>query len=75
MKTTLFTCFVVCRGLSNDDVGGARSTIFQEIRPAAGLKKPAISSKKCWGGYRSKTCMHFTRGQLQLYTSNHGPQN
>ena len=30
--------FHVCKGLSNDDVGAARGTIFQEIRPGAGFK-------------------------------------
>ena len=30
--------FISGKGLSNDDVRGARSTIFQEIRLAAGLK-------------------------------------
>ena len=40
--------FLVCEGLSIDDVGVSRDTVFQEIRPA-------ISLKKSWGGYRSKT--------------------
>ena len=34
----IFTCFLVCEGLSNDDVGEPRSTVFQEKRPAAGFK-------------------------------------
>ena len=38
MKTTFFTCFIVRTGQSNDDVGGARGTIFQGMRPAAGPK-------------------------------------
>ena len=37
MKTTIFTYLLVCKGLSNDDVG-AGGTIFQEIRPRAGFK-------------------------------------
>ena len=30
--------FLVCEGLSNDDVGVARGTVFQEVWPEAGLK-------------------------------------
>ena len=26
---------IICRGLSNDGVGGARDSIFQQLRPAA----------------------------------------
>ena len=44
----------MCKGLSIDDVGVSRDTVFQEIRPGAGLKL-AISLKTSWGGYRSKT--------------------
>ena len=45
--------FLVCKGLlliSNDGVGVARGTVFQEIRPGAGFKKPATSAKKTVGG-------------------------
>ena len=38
MKNTIFMYFLVCKGRSNDDVVGARGTVFQEIRPGAGLK-------------------------------------
>ena len=34
MKTKMFICFLACKGLSNDDVGGARGTVFQEIDAA-----------------------------------------
>ena len=51
----IFTCFRVCKGRSNDDVEGARGTVFQEIHGRELVSKPAISSKKRWGGYRSKT--------------------
>ena len=37
MKTTL-TNFRVCKGRSNDDVGGARGTVFQDMRPGAGFE-------------------------------------
>ena len=30
--------FIVCKGLSSDDVGIPRDTMFQEIRPGAGFK-------------------------------------
>ena len=30
--------FHACKGLSNDDIGAARGTVFQEIRPGAGFK-------------------------------------
>ena len=49
-ETQLFVYFLACKGLSNDDVGVARGTVFQEVRPGAGFKKPAISLKKSWGG-------------------------
>ena len=43
--------FLVCGGLSNDDVGVARGTLFQEIRPGGELvSKPAISLNNSGGG-------------------------
>ena len=33
-KVTVY--FIVFKGLSNDDVGVSRDSIFQEIRPGAG---------------------------------------
>ena len=41
-------CFV-CKGLSNDDVGVARGTLFEEIRPDAGFKTDDFV-KENWGG-------------------------
>ena len=41
--------FLVCKGLLgllNDDVGGARGTAFQELRPGAGLKTGDFVEKK-----------------------------
>ena len=32
------TYFLVCKGLSIDDVGVSRDTVFQEIRPGAGFE-------------------------------------
>ena len=30
--------FHACKGLSNDDAGAARGTVFQEVRPGAGFE-------------------------------------
>ena len=38
--------FSFCEGLSNDDVGVTRGSVFQEIRPGELLSKQAISLKK-----------------------------
>ena len=54
MKNEISTYLFVWKGRSNDDVGGARGTVFQEIRPEL-VSKPAILSNKCWGGYRRTT--------------------
>ena len=38
-ETQLFVYFLLCiKGLPNDDVGVARGTVFQQIRPGAGFK-------------------------------------
>ena len=42
--------FLRGEGLSNDDVGGARGTVFREIQPVELVSKPAISLKTNWGG-------------------------
>ena len=54
-KYSIFRYFLVCKGLSNDDVGVARGTVFQEIRPGGLFSKPMISLEKCWGGYYRRT--------------------
>ena len=46
----IFPCIFLCKGRSNDDVGVARSTVFQEIRPAAGFKNGDIGKKELGGG-------------------------
>ena len=48
-ETNTFSCFLVCKGLSNDDVEVARGTVFQEIWPGAGFKNQRFRFKKCWG--------------------------
>ena len=55
--------FLVCRGLSNDDVGVARGTVSQETRPGAGVSKPAISSKKNVGGAIVERLKYFVNLQ------------
>ena len=41
--------FLVCRGLSIVDVGVSRDTVFQEIRPAAGLETGDFVKEKLGG--------------------------
>ena len=43
------THFHVCKGLSKDDVGAARGTVFQEIRPEAGFKTGDFVKQKLRG--------------------------
>ena len=43
-------CILVCKGLSNDGVGVASGTVFQEIRPGAGFKTGYFVNEKCGGG-------------------------
>ena len=45
----MFTCFLVCEGLSTDDVGVARGTVLQEIRPCAGFKTDHFVKEKLGG--------------------------
>ena len=46
--------FHVCKGLlvllSNDDVGVARGTVLQEVRPGAGFKTGDFVQEKLGGG-------------------------
>ena len=44
----------VCKGLSIDDIGVSRDTVFQEMRPGAGFETGDFV-KKNWGGYRRTT--------------------
>ena len=41
--------FLVCKGLSIDDVGVSRDTAFQEIRPGAGFETGDFRSRKFGG--------------------------
>ena len=38
MQKNTLVHFLVCEGLSNDDVRVARGIVFQEIRPGAGFR-------------------------------------
>ena len=47
MKKNMFASFLVCiKGLSNDQVGVARGTVPQQIRPGVGFKTVHFSFKK-----------------------------
>ena len=41
--------FLACKGPSNDDVGVARGTVFQEIRPGVGFKTGDSVKEKLGG--------------------------
>ena len=50
--------FLVRKGLlllSNDDVGVATGTVFQEVRPGGGFETGDFVERKVGEGYRSKT--------------------
>ena len=38
VEVTISTYFLLCKGLSIDDVGVSRDTVFQEIRSGAGFE-------------------------------------
>ena len=57
-KKTIFICFLVCEGLSSDDFGVARGTLFQERYGRKLVSKPAISLKNSRGGNRRTTHGH-----------------
>ena len=42
-------CFIVCKGLSIDDVGASRDTVFQEIRPGVGFETGDFAEEKLGG--------------------------
>ena len=48
-EKNIFTCFFVCKLLSNDDVGVARATVFQEIRPNVDFKTGDFVKEKLGG--------------------------
>ena len=50
----ILVCFLVCNGISKDDVGVARGAVFQKIRPGVGFKTGDFVKEKL-GGYRKTT--------------------
>ena len=54
-EQNIFTYFLVCERLSNDDFGVARGAIFQEIWPGAGFKTGDFVKEKLGGGYHRTT--------------------
>ena len=55
----IFIHFLVCKGLSDDDIRVARATVFQAIRPGAGVETGDVVREKVEGGYRRKTLSGF----------------
>ena len=49
VERKISTCFLVCKGLSIDDVGVSRDTVFQEIRPGAGFETGDFVEDKLGG--------------------------
>ena len=49
MKKNVMTYFLVYTGLSNDDVGATRGTVFQEVRPGVGSKTGDFAKEKLAG--------------------------
>ena len=47
------------KGLSIDDFGVSRDTVFQEIRPGAGFETADFVKEKLGGGYCSKAPASF----------------
>ena len=76
-ETQLFVYFLACKGLSNDDVGVARGTVFQEIRGRELVSQPAISSTKSWGGQdrRTSPAVFFLFGRLIFFVGLLGGDN
>ena len=48
-ESQLFVYVLVCKGLSDDDVGVAWGTVSEEIRPAAGVKTSDLVIEKIGG--------------------------
>ena len=55
MKRTSSHFFIVCEGLSNDDVGVAMGAPCFRRYGRGLLSKPTILLKESWGGYRGTT--------------------
>ena len=64
-EQNILICFLVRKGLLNDDVEGARGTtaVFQEIRPGSGAKSGDFVEEKLGGAIVER---HRTCGRTQL---------
>ena len=49
IENILSTHFLVCKGLSIDDVGGSRDTVFQEKQSRAGFETSDFVKEKLRG--------------------------
>ena len=55
VEKNVFICFLVCKGLKIDTVGGSRDTVFQGIRPGAGFETGDFFKEKLkFGGGTAK---------------------
>ena len=66
--------FLVCKGLSNDDVGVARGIVFQEIRPGAGCKTGDFVKEKLEGLELRATRRNCQTISLGRSKPKHAPQ-
>ena len=55
MRPISSMCFLACNRLSNDDVGVARGTVFQERRSGVGFETGDFVKEKLGGTYRRTT--------------------
>ena len=75
MKTTIFIYseyILVCKGLSNDGVAGARGAVFRKIRLGGGLY-PGDFVKEMLGGYRRTTLSLLS--SLQNFSMSHASKS
>ena len=68
MKKIILKQFLVCKGLSGDDVGVARGTVFQKIRPGAGFKTGDFVEEKKLG---AATVKRRLRGRSSAQSNQH----
>ena len=59
MKKVPSCTLIVCKGLSSDDFGAGRGTVFREMRPGAGFKAGDFVEEG-WGGFRRTTPLQNT---------------
>ena len=58
----IFAYFLVCKGLSNDEVGVTRVAVLQEIRPGVGFKTGDVVKEMLGGGYCCRTTLWWWCG-------------